>query len=106
MFKKRNHTNDQISIEIIPKHQILNMNSDQFILDALIASNIDINHSCGGMGTCGTCQIEVVEKLDKLPPKNDLETLVSEDRQWPNNFRLSCQICAVPGLKIKINHSI
>ena len=41
------------------------------------------------MGQCGTCVVEVVEGLQNLSPRSDVEQVYLADR--PANYRLSCR---------------
>ncbi|MEO6286038.1 MAG: 2Fe-2S iron-sulfur cluster-binding protein [Dyadobacter sp.] len=63
------------------------------LMEILKACEYDIMATCGGMGLCATCHIEVLAGADKLPECNDtelttLDTLPDADM----NSRLSCQI--------------
>jgi ferredoxin len=45
--------------------------------------------NCGGYGQCGTCIIEVVEGLDNLSPRTEVEN--RKLKKKPDNYRLACQ---------------
>jgi ferredoxin len=45
--------------------------------------------NCGGYGQCGTCVVEIVEGLENLTPRTDVET--KKFRNKPDNYRLACQ---------------
>ena len=42
-----------------------------------------------GLGQCGTCVVEVVEGMQNLSPRSDVEQVYLADR--PANYRLSCR---------------
>ncbi len=46
-------------------------------------------NNCGGLGQCGTCVMEVVEGMQNLSPRSDVEQVYLADR--PANYRLSCR---------------
>ena len=46
-------------------------------------------NNCGGLGQCGTCVMEVVEGMQNLSPRSDVEKVYLADR--PANYRLSCR---------------
>jgi ferredoxin len=46
-------------------------------------------NNCGGVGQCGTCVMEVVEGMQNLSPRSDVEQVYLADR--PANYRLSCR---------------
>ncbi len=48
--------------------------------------------NCGGYGQCGTCIVEIVEGMDNLSPKTDVE--LRKLRKKPENYRLACQTLA------------
>lgn len=45
--------------------------------------------NCGGYGQCGTCIIEVVEGMENLSPRTDVEN--RKLKKKPKNYRLACQ---------------
>ncbi|HEY9861120.1 MAG TPA: 2Fe-2S iron-sulfur cluster-binding protein [Candidatus Obscuribacterales bacterium] len=45
--------------------------------------------NCGGYGQCGTCIVEVVEGLDHLSPRTEVEN--RKLKKKPDNYRLACQ---------------
>lgn len=61
------------------------------LLDAALRARLPLHHSCGGMGTCGTCRVVVIEGLKKLPPPNDIEQEIINDRGFSPSERLACQ---------------
>lgn len=45
--------------------------------------------NCGGSGQCGTCIVEIVEGLENLSPRTDVEN--RKFKKKPENYRLACQ---------------
>lgn len=45
--------------------------------------------NCGGYGQCGTCVVEVVEGLENLSPRTEVEN--RKFKKKPGNYRLACQ---------------
>ncbi|WP_390630369.1 2Fe-2S iron-sulfur cluster-binding protein [Leptothermofonsia sichuanensis] len=45
--------------------------------------------NCGGYGQCGTCIVEVIEGMENLSPRTDVEN--RKLRKKPENYRLACQ---------------
>lgn len=91
-----------IAIKFLPCNKIVDASQDETLLDAGLRAGIDIPTSCGGSGTCGTCRVLVLEGLDKLPPRNEIETDFAADRNFASNERLSCQNFPVTGLVIEV----
>ena len=60
------------------------------ILDAAIAADIDLNHYCGGMASCGSCRVQVlagssVSEMDMMEEAT-LDVVLEND-----DDRLGCQ---------------
>jgi 2Fe-2S ferredoxin len=72
------------------------------VLDTLIDADIEISHSCGGMGTCGTCRIEVLSPLGQCQSRNEVEQEMALDRSFGEHERLACQLHAFKGLKVRV----
>ncbi|MEQ8466349.1 2Fe-2S iron-sulfur cluster-binding protein [Coleofasciculus sp. E2-BRE-01] len=45
--------------------------------------------NCGGYGQCGTCVVEVVEGMENLSPRTDVEQ--RKLKKKPESYRLACQ---------------
>ncbi|ALF54687.1 iron ABC transporter substrate-binding protein [Nostoc piscinale CENA21] len=45
--------------------------------------------NCGGYGQCGTCVVEIVEGLENLSPRTEVEK--RKFKKKPDNYRLACQ---------------
>lgn len=45
--------------------------------------------NCGGYGQCGTCIVEVVEGMENLSPRTDVEN--RKLKKKPDSYRLACQ---------------
>lgn len=45
--------------------------------------------NCGGYGQCGTCVVEIVEGMDSLSPRTEVED--RKLRKKPDTYRLACQ---------------
>jgi ferredoxin len=76
--------------------------NDWTVLSSILDTDLDIATSCGGMGTCGTCRVEVLEAPSTLEERNEIEIEMAESRNFNEKERLACQLTACRGLKIKI----
>ncbi len=72
------------------------------ILENLLDKNISIDHSCEGMGTCGTCRIQILQSTPELPVANEVEMEMATDRGWNSTQRLACQNHPTAELSIRI----
>lgn len=92
-----------IYINFLPDHpNVLVSQSDHSVLDVALRCGIEINSTCGGHGTCGTCLVEVCEGLSELSPRNEIESEIAEDRGFQENERLACQMSPIMGLAVRI----
>lgn len=103
MIQKRKSVDPKqsISLKILPDDIIVKASHTDTILEALLDARIELNHSCGGMGTCGTCRVFVEKGLEKLGLRNEPETEIANDRQFTENERLACQNFAKDGLVLR-----
>ncbi|MBD2139754.1 (2Fe-2S)-binding protein [Anabaena sp. FACHB-1237] len=45
--------------------------------------------NCGGVGQCATCVVEIIEGLENISPRTDVENKKFKNK--PDNYRLACQ---------------
>lgn len=77
--------------------------SGMTVLEALTEAGYEISHSCGGMASCGTCRVTAsVSGGAVLPVRNDLEQELADAMEYAESERLSCQLLAIRGLRIKV----
>lgn len=55
--------------------------------------------NCGGYGQCGTCIVEVVEGMENLSPRTDVENTKLSKK--PETYRLACQTLVLGAVSIK-----
>ena len=91
-----------VIIEIEAQNKTVVASHESTILDALIVAGIQIDHSCGGNGTCGTCRIEILHGIESFFPPNNIEKEMIEDRNMKEFERLACQSHCRGSIKIKI----
>jgi 2Fe-2S ferredoxin len=70
------------------------------LLQGLLDNDVDIDHSCGGMGTCGTCLCFVETSVDI--PRDALELEMATERGFGPTERLACQIYPTNEMRLKI----
>ncbi|TAF51738.1 MAG: (2Fe-2S)-binding protein [Oscillatoriales cyanobacterium] len=70
-----------------------------------LENNVDIYTNwgkltnCGGYGQCGKCLIEIVDGMDNLSPKTDVEN--RRLRKKPESYRLACQTLVNGDVSVK-----
>ena len=72
------------------------------LLDNLIDQGVEIDHSCGGNGTCGTCCVQVVNGHENLSERSDVEIEMANDRGLKTQERLCCQTNVFGKISIQI----
>lgn len=80
---------------------LVQASQDESILEACLRVKIDVDHSCGGFGSCGTCRIFVDQSGDRLAPRNEIEQEIANDRGFEKTERLACQTLPVEDLRIR-----
>lgn len=92
-------------IRWIAKDKIAKVSHEASLLEVLIKDKVPINHTCGGNGTCGTCVV-IVDEVNFLSQRNELEQEMALDRGFSANERLSCQVLASEIIDKKISIKI
>ncbi len=85
-----------------PGRQVANFTGEISILELAKKNRIAMRHSCDGMGSCGTCRVVINKGLNLLPPRNEIEQEMSDDRGFQPQERLSCQTLAYDGLVVVV----
>jgi ferredoxin len=92
------------TVHLSPIDRKVNIATNERILDALLAEEVDVMMACGGRGICATCHVYVEEGQDALTPKTDREkrTLGRVSGRGPNS-RLACQARVLrPGVEVRL----
>lgn len=87
---------------LLPEQKQIAFQQGMTVLEALIEAEVEIDHVCGGMGSCGTCHIFVHKGADKLGPRTEQEQDRAADLNFADNERLACQIEATINISIKL----
>jgi len=59
--------------------------------------------NCGGYGQCGTCVVEIVEGMENLSPRTEVEN--QKLKKKPDTFRLACQTLVNGPVSVKTKPS-
>lgn len=87
----------------LPAAIVCEIGTDETVLEVAIKNKIEINNSCGGSGTCGTCLVQVIKNPEGVAvPLSDVEQEMAADRGFRKNERLACQLVAINGLKVNL----
>ncbi|MBU6186441.1 MAG: 2Fe-2S iron-sulfur cluster-binding protein [Synechococcales bacterium] len=55
--------------------------------------------NCGGYGQCGTCIVEIVDGLENLSPRTEVE--IRKLKRKPDSYRLACQTLVNGSVNVK-----
>ena len=79
-------------VELCPEGAVIEAEPGISICDAMLASNIDIDHACEKSCACTTCHVVIREGFESLGEADELEEDML-DKAWglEPNSRLSCQ---------------
>jgi ferredoxin len=55
--------------------------------------------NCGGYGQCGTCIVEVVEGIENISPRTEVEK--RKLKKKPDTYRLACQVLVNGPISVK-----
>lgn len=91
----------KVNLQILPDNVHVQASHDQTLLENLLKNKIQLDHSCGGMGSCGTCRVWIEKGLQQLSPRNEVESEFATERGFEANERLSCQIHPIEDLVIR-----
>lgn len=73
------------------------------ILDAALDNDIHLNHNCGAVCACSTCQVYIDKGMDSLPEISDKEEDFIDRAINPKiNSRLGCQCIITTDLEVTI----
>lgn len=98
----------RIYVSFLPNGETVSASHDDdcSVLELALRSGIQIDHTCGGNGTCGTCLVEVVKGLENLEARNEIEHEIASDRGFKLSERLSCQLKPVDNLVIRLKKNL
>ena len=89
-------------ITITNDGQEIPIQGEESLLALLIKNKVRVDHSCDGMGSCGTCKVFVKSDVSKLPTRNEVEQERADDLGFRKDERLSCQLKPYDGLSVEI----
>ncbi|TFF88278.1 MAG: DUF4445 domain-containing protein, partial [Promethearchaeota archaeon] len=93
-----------IDFEPISRRVTLNSSLDRTLYDILTDIEVKIRSECGGVGTCGKCQLKIQQGKQYLNKLSDSEKQLLSKNQIENDFRLACQTKINKQLQQEILH--
>ncbi len=80
----------------------INPGEERTLLECLLEASLEIDHSCGGNGTCGTCQVITHPPDEAFSARSEVEKEIALDRGLETHQRLACQMYLLKSAKITI----
>lgn len=90
----------KIRIIIGPENKIIWAKKGENLAIVLRNNGININTWCNFKGICGKCLIEIISGRGGKEKKKEIE--LKKRNNWPDNYRLACQINLKGDLRIRI----
>ena len=87
-------------IRFLPQNREVGIGVETSVLDVALKNKIHIDNSCGGSGSCGTCQIKIHPDSTEPSLRTDVEAEMAKARDFAENERLACQLEPKDGLII------
>lgn len=75
----------------LPDNRLLEIDSNETILDALLKGDIAHISVCGGKANCSTCRIMVLDGIKNCSPPTSIEQALAKKLDFPFHVRLACQ---------------
>ena len=91
-----------ISVLFQPLGKSILVKAESNVLDLALNNKIDVDNSCGGSGSCGTCRVKILSDLNALSSPTDVEEMMIEDRGFKEDERLACQLEPCQGLVVEV----
>ncbi len=91
---------DRIKIEFEPIGKRIETEAGVTILEAAHSAGIDLVAVCGGAGSCGQCQVQIIH--DQLPTPSSIEKDVITSEMLSKGWRLACQSIIHGPMKIYV----
>ena len=80
-------------VTFLPHNVTVEVDTDETILEAALANDIELEHNCGGNCCCTTCHVVIREGEDRLSQmEEEEEDRLEECAELTATSRLGCQV--------------
>ncbi len=86
----------------LPSNREIEIRGEPSLLELALKNKINLEHSCGGSGSCGTCHVFVTSKAGPLAERSDVEAAMALDRGFSTEERLACQLDPVDQMIVRV----
>jgi ferredoxin len=74
--------------------------TNETILDAARRADAPLGNSCGSVGVCARCRVQVLSGAENLSPPTTIEVRVASQRGFASDERLACQAVVVGDVEV------
>ena len=64
---------------------------DETLLDVARRATVPLGASCGGVGICARCRVQVIAGAENLSPPTSIESRIGAQRGFAPDERMACQ---------------
>ena len=79
------------TVQILPDEVIVQVKPGTSLLAAAAAGGVELMHSCGGIGACTSCRVQILSGRDELSPMGRAEREQLKESGILETHRLACQ---------------
>src|SRR2546427_2800139 len=79
------------TVEILPDNVSVQIKAGTSLLAACAAGDVELMHSCGGIGACTSCRVRILSGRDQLSPIGRAEREQLQESGILETHRLACQ---------------
>ena len=90
------------TLHIVGETNSIAFRTNENLLDVLNANKVSINQACGANGSCTTCRVIILQGLENLTARTEIESERASERQFLDNERLACQVNLLDSVTIQI----
>ena len=79
------------TVEILPDGVTVQIKAGTSLLATASAGGVELMHSCGGIGACTSCRVQILNGQDQLSPIGRAEREQLQEAGIIKTHRLACQ---------------
>ena len=79
------------AVEILPDEVVVQVRAGTSLLAAAAAGGVELMHSCGGIGACTSCRVQILSGWEQLSPIGRAEREQLKESGILETHRLACQ---------------
>ena len=79
------------AVEILPDEVVVQVRAGTSLLAAAAAGGVELMHSCGGIGACTSCRVQILSGREQLSPIGRAEREQLKESGILDTHRLACQ---------------